>query len=83
MQAHPHMTVEYRKTLVDTYVTGGKKLSDWNMWVALQTYMQVKELLYFKFGREARLGSHRSPHVPSIETHRHRVILRELLYIAW
>ncbi|KAL6116465.1 uncharacterized protein ACO6RY_01079 [Pungitius sinensis] len=48
-QAHSNMALTYRKTLVDEFVAGGQKLSDWNMWVALQTYLQLQE----KFGWDA------------------------------
>lgn len=43
MQAHSSMTLTKRKRRVDEYVKGGKKLSDWTIWVALETYLQVKE----------------------------------------
>ena len=42
MQAHPSMTLTSRKKGIEKYVKGGKKLNNWNVWVALETYMQVK-----------------------------------------
>lgn len=42
IQAHPAMTLTSRKNGIEEYVKGGKKLSDWTVWVALETYMQVK-----------------------------------------
>ncbi|XP_054468706.1 TRPM8 channel-associated factor homolog [Anoplopoma fimbria] len=48
-KAHPDMTLTKRKNRIDTYVKGGKKLSDWTLWTALETYMQLQE----KFGWDA------------------------------
>ena len=41
MQAHPAMTLASRNARAAEYAKGGRKLSDWHMWVALETYMQV------------------------------------------
>lgn len=41
MQAHPNMTLENRNNRKKAYVKNGAKLSEWHMWVALETYMQV------------------------------------------
>ncbi|XP_039987704.1 TRPM8 channel-associated factor homolog [Xiphias gladius] len=48
-KAHPAMTLESRKKRTEEYAKGGKKLSNWSMWVALETYMQLQE----KFGWDA------------------------------
>ncbi|XP_076590440.1 TRPM8 channel-associated factor homolog [Chaetodon auriga] len=48
-QAHPAMTLEKRKQRTEEYVKGGKNLSSWNVWVALETYMQLQD----KFGWNA------------------------------
>ncbi|KAF1393752.1 hypothetical protein PFLUV_G00019280 [Perca fluviatilis] len=48
-KAHPSMTLTERKRRVDEYVKGGKKLSDWTVWVALETYLQLQG----KFGWDA------------------------------
>ncbi|KAK5868483.1 hypothetical protein PBY51_009492 [Eleginops maclovinus] len=48
-KAHPMMTPTNRKNSVDEYVKGGKKLSDWTVWVALETYLQLQG----KFGWDA------------------------------
>ena len=42
MQAHPNMTLENRNSRAEEYAKGGRKLSSWHMWVALETYMQVR-----------------------------------------
>uniref|UniRef100_A0A668T5G3 Peptidase M60 domain-containing protein n=1 Tax=Oreochromis aureus TaxID=47969 RepID=A0A668T5G3_OREAU len=48
-QAHGFLTSARRKTRVEEYIKGGKKLSDWSVWVALETYLQLQE----KFGWDA------------------------------
>lgn len=51
-QAHPamtSMTSANRNSRTEEYVKGGKKLSNWQMWVALETYMQLQE----RFGWDA------------------------------
>ncbi|XP_045928725.1 TRPM8 channel-associated factor homolog [Micropterus dolomieu] len=48
-QAHSAMTLADRNSRAEEYVKGGKKLSNWQMWVALETYMQLQE----KFGWDA------------------------------
>lgn len=47
--AAAELTQEYRSQITDEYVNNGKKLDDWNTWVALETYLQLQE----KFGWEA------------------------------
>ncbi|KAK5929200.1 hypothetical protein CgunFtcFv8_010451 [Champsocephalus gunnari] len=48
-KAHPSMILTNRKNTVDKYVKGGKNLSDWNVWTALETYLQLQE----RFGWDA------------------------------
>ncbi|XP_033486678.2 TRPM8 channel-associated factor homolog [Epinephelus lanceolatus] len=48
-KAHPAMISTERKNTVDHYVKGGRKLSDWYVWTALETYLQLQE----KFGWDA------------------------------
>ncbi|XP_039681843.1 TRPM8 channel-associated factor homolog isoform X1 [Perca fluviatilis] len=48
-QAHPCMTLENRNRRAEDYAKNGKKLSNWHMWVALETYMQLQD----KFGWDA------------------------------
>lgn len=48
-KAHPNMTSEKRNRRAEEYAKGGKKLSSWHVWVALETYMQLQE----KFGWDA------------------------------
>ncbi|XP_053176531.1 TRPM8 channel-associated factor homolog [Scomber japonicus] len=48
-KAHPSLTLTNRRSRIEEYVKGGKKLSDWNVWVALETYLQLQE----EFGWDA------------------------------
>ncbi|XP_034459759.1 TRPM8 channel-associated factor homolog [Hippoglossus hippoglossus] len=48
-KAHPNMTLENRNSRAEEYAKGGRKLSSWSMWVALETYMQLQD----KFGWDA------------------------------
>ncbi|XP_007544501.1 TRPM8 channel-associated factor homolog [Poecilia formosa] len=48
-KAHGAMTLENRNKRMKDYIQGGKQLSGWSMWVALETYMQLQE----KFGWDA------------------------------
>ncbi|XP_043974773.1 TRPM8 channel-associated factor homolog [Gambusia affinis] len=45
-KAHDSVTAASRKRSVEEYVKRGKKLSDWKVWTALETYLQLQE----KFG---------------------------------
>lgn len=40
-QAHPNMALANRQSRAEGYAKGGRKLASWDMWVALETYMQV------------------------------------------
>ncbi|XP_075956707.1 TRPM8 channel-associated factor homolog [Anarhichas minor] len=48
-EAHSALSLISRKNTVDEFVKGGKKLSHWYMWVALETYLQLQE----QFGWDA------------------------------
>ncbi|KAK2846922.1 hypothetical protein Q5P01_009921 [Channa striata] len=48
-QAHPAMTLAERQKRADEFVKGGRNLSSWEMFVALETYIQLQE----KFGWDA------------------------------
>jgi len=43
MQAHQAMALEKRNGRAKAYAEEGKKLGTWSMWVALETYMQVRK----------------------------------------
>ncbi|KAG7235944.1 hypothetical protein INR49_001747 [Caranx melampygus] len=44
-----NLTPEKRRKRTEEYVTGGKKIDSWEIWVALETYLQLQE----KFGWDA------------------------------
>ncbi|XP_013870428.1 TRPM8 channel-associated factor homolog [Austrofundulus limnaeus] len=48
-KAHPAITAEERSARAKNYVAGGRQLSGWDMWVALETYLQLQE----RFGWDA------------------------------
>ncbi|XP_054468214.1 TRPM8 channel-associated factor homolog [Anoplopoma fimbria] len=48
-KAHQAMVSQTRKKRAKDYVKGGRELSSWSVWVALETYMQLME----KFGWDA------------------------------
>nr|XP_046244488.1 TRPM8 channel-associated factor homolog [Scatophagus argus] len=48
-KAHSAMTLANRNTRAKEYAEGGRNLSSWNVWVALETYMQLQD----KFGWDA------------------------------
>lgn len=48
-QAHPNVTLKQRSDRMKNFVKEGKKPGSWEMWVALETYLQLQE----KFGWDA------------------------------
>ncbi|RVE64367.1 hypothetical protein OJAV_G00125280 [Oryzias javanicus] len=48
-KAHPNMSLENRKCRARNYAKEGRMLNSWEMWVALETYMQLQD----KFGWDA------------------------------
>uniref|UniRef100_A0A3B4FDR3 Peptidase M60 domain-containing protein n=1 Tax=Pundamilia nyererei TaxID=303518 RepID=A0A3B4FDR3_9CICH len=48
-RAHDELPLAKRKSRVEKYIKGGRELSDWKLWVALETYLQLQE----KFGWDA------------------------------
>lgn len=48
-KAQPALTLEERKRCIEKWVRDGRKLSDWSVFVALETYLQLQE----KFGWDA------------------------------
>ncbi|KAL7849582.1 hypothetical protein SRHO_G00212050 [Serrasalmus rhombeus] len=47
--AHEEMTADKRQSRIKRYVERGRHLKDWNVWTALETYMQLQE----QFGWDA------------------------------
>ncbi|XP_059187701.1 TRPM8 channel-associated factor homolog [Centropristis striata] len=48
-KAHEMMTLAYRNARAEQYAKGGKNLNKWDMWTALETYMQLQD----EFGWDA------------------------------
>ncbi|XP_068601963.1 TRPM8 channel-associated factor homolog [Brachionichthys hirsutus] len=48
-KAHPNLKLENRNHRAENYANGGRNLNKWEMWVALETYMQLQE----RFGWDA------------------------------
>ncbi|XP_062872473.1 TRPM8 channel-associated factor homolog [Trichomycterus rosablanca] len=48
-KAHEAMVLEKRQGRAQSYFKGGRKLEDWTVWTALETYMQLQD----KFGWDA------------------------------
>ncbi|XP_072258092.1 TRPM8 channel-associated factor 2 [Pyxicephalus adspersus] len=42
-QAHPALKPKDRETRIQQYLKNGAKLEDWNVWTALETYLQLQE----------------------------------------
>lgn len=40
-KAHPDLKPEARENRIKQYVKNGAKLEEWNVWTALETYLQV------------------------------------------
>ncbi|XP_062409179.1 TRPM8 channel-associated factor homolog [Sardina pilchardus] len=66
--AHGHLKPVRRQSRVQEYIKGGRKLEDWKVWTALETYLQLQE----KFGWDAFkkfFGAyHNMPEVPKDKT---------------
>ncbi|KAI3354556.1 hypothetical protein L3Q82_019054 [Scortum barcoo] len=63
-QAHPAMTLENRNSRAEEYAKGGKQLSSWSMWVALETYMQLQEKFGWDAFKEVFAAYHRMSNFP-------------------
>ncbi|XP_071753342.1 TRPM8 channel-associated factor homolog [Centroberyx gerrardi] len=63
-QAHPNMTLEHRKSRAEGYVKGGRNLSGWDMWVALETYMQLQDQFGWDAFKKVFAAYHNMSNVP-------------------
>ncbi|XP_071392001.1 TRPM8 channel-associated factor homolog [Centroberyx affinis] len=63
-QAHPNMTLENRKSRAEGYVKGGRNLSAWDMWVALETYMQLQDQFGWDAFKKVFAAYHNISNVP-------------------
>ncbi|CAM2097528.1 unnamed protein product [Caretta caretta] len=42
-RAHEHLQLQHRKKRISDYLGKGAQLKDWNVWTALETYLQLQE----------------------------------------
>ncbi|XP_017286108.2 TRPM8 channel-associated factor homolog [Kryptolebias marmoratus] len=64
-KAHESMTSASRKQCVEQYVQGGKKLSDWDVWTALETYLQLQERFGWDAFKKVFAAYHKMSNFPS------------------
>ncbi|KAK2912778.1 TRPM8 channel-associated factor homolog [Channa argus] len=64
-KAHPYMTLTNRKKRVEEYVKGGRNLSNWHVWVALETYMQLQERFGWDAFKKVFAAYHKMSNFPS------------------
>ncbi|KAK1899553.1 TRPM8 channel-associated factor like [Dissostichus eleginoides] len=64
-KAHSSMILTNRKNTVDKYVKGGKNLSDWNVWTALETYLQIQGTFGWDAFKKVFAAYHKISNYPS------------------
>ncbi|CAN9511096.1 unnamed protein product [Ophioblennius macclurei] len=64
-QAHPALTKQSRDVCVDKYVKAGRNLSDWKVWTALETYLQLQERFGWDAFKKVISAYHTMNNVPS------------------
>lgn len=64
-KAHPRMTSSNRKLCIEEYVQGGRKLSNWKVWTALETYLQLQERFGWEAFKKVFAAYHNMTNVPS------------------
>ncbi|XP_047449389.1 TRPM8 channel-associated factor homolog [Mugil cephalus] len=64
-KAHPALTLENRNKRAEDYAEGGKNLSTWSMWVALETYMQLQERFDWDAIKKVFAAYHNMSNFPS------------------
>lgn len=64
-KAHPDMTSEKRQRRVDDYVKQGRHLSNWSVWTALETYLQLQERFGWDSFKKVFSAYHGMQNVPS------------------
>ncbi|KAM4627719.1 TRPM8 channel-associated factor homolog isoform 1-T2 [Polymixia lowei] len=63
-QAHPNMTPEHRKRAAEVFVQGGRNLNTWEMWVALETYLQLQDRFGWEPFKKVFAAYHTMSNVP-------------------
>ncbi|KAL0972775.1 hypothetical protein UPYG_G00194600 [Umbra pygmaea] len=64
-QAHPNMTLANRQCRAEEYAKGGRNLAAWDMWVALETYMQLQDQFGWDAFKKVFAAYHTMQNVPN------------------
>ncbi|KAJ7990207.1 hypothetical protein DPEC_G00297920 [Dallia pectoralis] len=64
-QAHPNMSLANRKCRAKEYAKGGRNLASWDMWVALETYMQLLDKFTWDAFKKVFAAYHTMENVPN------------------
>ncbi|XP_010896982.4 TRPM8 channel-associated factor homolog [Esox lucius] len=64
-QAHPNMSLENRQCRARDYAKGGRNLASWDMWVALETYMQLLDQFGWGAFKKVFAAYHTMQNVPN------------------
>ncbi|XP_021437816.2 TRPM8 channel-associated factor homolog isoform X1 [Oncorhynchus mykiss] len=64
-QAHPNITLANRQSRAEGYAKGGRNLASWDMWVALETYMQLQEQFGWDAFKKVFAAYHTMQNVPN------------------
>nr|XP_043887175.1 TRPM8 channel-associated factor homolog isoform X1 [Solea senegalensis] len=73
-KAHPVLALEKRNKRAKEFVTGGRNLNSWQMWVALETYLQLQERFGWDAFKKVFAAYHKMSNFPT------RKILKMNLY---
>ncbi|XP_059186461.1 TRPM8 channel-associated factor homolog [Centropristis striata] len=64
-KAHEALTLKERKERVEKYIREGRNLSNWKLWVALETYLQLQERFGWGAFKEVFAAYHEMSGVPT------------------
>ncbi|XP_028321260.1 TRPM8 channel-associated factor homolog [Gouania willdenowi] len=64
-KASSSLTLKRRKLNIDEYVQGGRNLSEWKVWTALETYLQIQEKFGWNAFKKVFAAYHTMDHIPN------------------
>ncbi|KAK6296890.1 hypothetical protein J4Q44_G00330320 [Coregonus suidteri] len=64
-QAHPNMVLANRQSRAEGYAKEGRNLASWDMWVALETYMQLQDQFVWDAFKKVFAAYHTMQNVPN------------------
>ncbi|XP_013870421.1 TRPM8 channel-associated factor homolog [Austrofundulus limnaeus] len=67
-KAHEALTPESRRCSINQYVQGGRRLSDWTVWTALETYLQLQERFDWNPFKKVFAAYHKMSNFPTDNT---------------